>query len=300
MYRNSFAGNNILHFFISFSLLFASCTKDDPINPNNEPDQTNLSERIILDTAYGSNAQQKMDIYLPGGRGSKTKLIVLVHGGGWMAGDKTDMNSILALVRQEWPAAAVVNINYRLASDANNIHHEQIMNDLKSAVQFMASNKTNFSISDTMFMMGASAGAHLSLLYTYAFNNNQYIKAVSDLYGPAQINDWSWYNSFNLFLGGPVSAVLTTYAGQPWNDALYQSLSPYEVVNANSKPTIIFHGTADVIVPLYHSQRLNDKLNTLGVAHEYYEYALDGHGFNAANNLDCVKKSVAFFKAHTN
>lgn len=217
-----------------------------------------------------------------------------------MAGDKTDMNSILALVRQEWPAAAVVNINYRLASDANNIHHEQIMNDLKSAVQFMASNKTNFSISDTMFMMGASAGAHLSLLYTYAFNNNQYIKAVSDLYGPAQINDWSWYNSFNLFLGGPVSAVLTTYAGQPWNDALYQSLSPYEVVNANSKPTIIFHGTADVIVPLYQSQRLNDKLNTLGVAHEYYEYALDGHGFNAANNLDCVKKSVAFFKAHTN
>lgn len=300
MYRNSFAGNNILHFFISFSLLFASCTKDDPINPNNEPDQTNLSERIILDTAYGSNAQQKMDIYLPGGRGSKTKLIVLVHGGGWMAGDKTDMNSILALVRQEWPAAAVVNINYRLASDASNIHHEQIMNDLKSAVQFMASNKTNFSISDTMFMMGASAGAHLSLLYTYAFNNNQYIKAVSDLYGPAQINDWSWYNSFNLFLGGPVSAVLTTYAGQPWNDALYQSLSPYEVVNANSKPTIIFHGTADVIVPLYQSQRLNDKLNTLGVAHEYYEYALDGHGFNAANNLDCVKKSVAFFKAHTN
>ncbi len=300
MVCNSCAVKNISFLFIAFLLLFTSCSKDDPVSTDNEPDQSNLSERIISDTAYGSNSQQKMDIYLPPGRGNKTKLIVLVHGGGWMAGDKTDMNGILALIRQEWPTAAISNINYRLANDVSNIHHQDIMNDLQSAVQFMANNKTNFSISDTMFMMGASAGAHLSLLYTYAFNSNQYVRAVSDLFGPTQINDWSWYNSFNLFLGGPVSAVLTTYAGEPWNDALYQSLSPYEVATASSKPTIIFHGTADVIVPLYQSQRLNDKLTSLGVTHEYYEYTLDGHGFNATNNLDCVKKSIAFFKAHIN
>ncbi|HQW84342.1 MAG TPA: prolyl oligopeptidase family serine peptidase, partial [Ferruginibacter sp.] len=112
---------------------------------------------------------------------------------------------------------------------------------------------------------------------------------------------WSWYNSYNIFLGQNISTILTQYTGSPWTTAttpLYESVSPMVRVNAQSKPTIIFHGTLDVIVPLYQSQALNSKLNTLAVPHAYYEYFLDGHGFNPTNQNDCATKSVAFFKQY--
>lgn len=292
-----------------FIFFISSCTKENPGGGGGTGGggtgggggNGNLSERIILDTSYGTDTKQKMDIYLPAGRNSSTKLIVMIHGGAWYGGDKNDYNYMKNLLRAKWPGVAIANINYRLASNAANIHHTEIMNDIIAAVNFMANNKTAFAISDTMAMIGESAGGHLALLYTYAFNTNNYVRAVSDMYGPAQINDWSWYNTYNIFLGQSVGDVLTIYTGSPWTTAttpLYESVSPIVRVNDQSKPTIIFHGTLDLLVPLYQSQALNAKLNTLAVPHQYHEYFLDGHGFNPTNQNDCANKTVAFFQQY--
>lgn len=297
--------NNRINLLLSATiglLLFTSCEKN-PVNGDTGGGGGNtgggpLPERIIMDTAYGTHAQQKMDIYLPAGRNSRTKLVVLVHGGAWKAGDKNEFNQYVALIRSKWPEAAIANINYRLASNANNIHHSEIMSDISSAVQFMAGNKNSFSISDTMAMAGASAGGQLAMLYTYAHNTTGKVKCVANIFGPSVINDWSWYNSFNIWLGSNVSDIIKTYAGSAWNEPLYKSLSPYSTATTNSKPTILFHGSIDVIVPVYQSQWMNARLNTLGVPHEYHEYFLDGHGFNPPNTNDCAGKMVAFFKTH--
>ncbi len=256
-----------------------------------------LPERIIMDTAFGTDPKQKMDIYLPAGRTNATKLIVLIHGGAWEAGDKADMNYYKNILRLKWPEAAIANINYRLASNTGNIHHTEIMNDIKAAVSMLVINKSNFVVSDTLTMVGASAGAHLAMLYTYAHNTNNYVKAVADFYGPAKLSDWSWYSSYNIFLGKPISEILIKYNGSPWDVPLYDSNSPHVVATAQSKPTIIFHGTLDVIVPLYQSQQFRARLNTLGVLNEYYEY-FDGHGFNSGNTDDAMSKAVAFLKSH--
>ena len=144
-----------------------------------------------MDTAFGTDPKQKMDIYLPAGRTNATKLIVLIHGGAWEAGDKADMNYYKNILRLKWPEAAIANINYRLASNTGNIHHTEIMNDIKAAVSMLVINKSNFVVSDTLTMVGASAGAHLAMLYTYAHNTNNYVKTVADFYGPAKLSDWS-------------------------------------------------------------------------------------------------------------
>jgi acetyl esterase/lipase len=277
---------------------FSSCVKDPAGGGGTGGGgSTPLAERIILDTAFGSSPQQKMDIYLPAGRTTATKVIVLIHGGAWEAGDKADMNYYKNLLRAKWPEAAIANINYRLASNPNNIHHTQIMADITAAVNMMINNKSSFVVSDTLTMVGASAGAHLAMLYTYAHNTNGYVRAVADFFGPAKLSDWSWYNTYNIFLGQPISDIMTKYNGAPWDVALYDSNSPYSVATAQTKPTIIFHGTIDVIVPLYQSQQLRARLNTLVVPNEYYEY-LDGHGFNNTNTDDAMNKTVTFLKAH--
>lgn len=291
--------NYFVYLFL-ITVVFISCVKD-PLpggGGTGGGSGTNpLPERIIMDTAFGTDPKQKMDIYLPAGRSNATKLIVLIHGGAWEAGDKADMNYYKNILRLKWPEAAIANINYRLASNTGNIHHTEIMNDIKAAVNMLVSNKTHFVVSDTLTMVGASAGAHLAMLYTYAHNTNNYVKAVADFYGPAKLSDWSWYSSYNIFLGKPISEILIKYNGSPWDVPLYDSNSPHVVATAQSKPTIIFHGTLDVIVPLYQSQQFRARLNTLGVPNAYYEY-FDGHGFNSGNTDDAMNKAVAFLKAH--
>jgi len=280
-----------------FSTIFSSCSKDTAGGGTGGGGGSfPLVERIILDTAFGTDPKQKMDIYLPAGRTAATKVIVLIHGGGWESGDKVELNYYKNLLRLKWPEAAIANINYRLTSNPA-IHYPEIMSDITSAVNLMVNNKVNFVVSDTLTMLGASAGGHLAMLYTYKYNSNNYVKAVADYFGPAKLSDWSWYNSYNIFLGKYIKDILIPFNNAAWNISLYDSNSPYAVATATSKPTIIFHGTIDVIVPLYQSQWMRGQLNTLGVPNEYYEY-VDGHGFNNTNTDDAMNKTVAFFKAH--
>lgn len=282
----------ILLFFVG--LFFYSCTKDPAGGGGTGP----LPERNIVDTSYGTDPKQKMDIFLPAGRTSATKVVIFIHGGGWEGGSKSDGEyvQVFNLIKQKWPEAAVATINYRLTSTPG-VHYTEIMADVSSALNFMVNNKNNFAISDTLALMGASAGAHLAMLYTYKYNTNNHVKCVADFFGPAILNDWSWYNSFNIWLGKPIKDLLIQFNGSTWDVPLYSSNSPYSVATAQSRPTIIFHGTLDVIVPIYQSQWLHGQLNTLGVMNEYYEY-LDGHGFNFTNMSDAMDKSISFFKQH--
>lgn len=300
MKRKSFFHNTSLCLFISIlSVSINSCTKD-PVDGGGGTGGggSPLPERIIMDTAYGADAKQRMDIYLPAGRTNATKVVIFIHGGGWESGSKSDPEylQMTNLVRQKWPDAAVASINYRLTSNPN-IHSTEIMNDVAAAINVMVVNKNNFTVSDTLLLMGASAGGHLALQYTYKYNTNGKVRAVADFFGPAKLSDWTWYNSFNIWVGQSVKDVLTRYNNSAWDEPLYDSNSPYSVATSQSKPTIIFHGTLDVIVPLYQSQWLRGRLNTLGVTNGYYEY-LDGHGFNYTNTADAMDKAVAFFKGH--
>ena len=66
------------------SLFFNSCTKEK--NTGNSG-----SAQTLFNVAYGSSSAQAMDIYLPANRNTgSTKVIVLIHGGGWISGDKND------------------------------------------------------------------------------------------------------------------------------------------------------------------------------------------------------------------
>ena len=44
--------------------------------------------RETLDVAYGDDAQQKLDVYLPTTSSGRRPAVVWVHGGGWTEGDK--------------------------------------------------------------------------------------------------------------------------------------------------------------------------------------------------------------------
>ena len=183
---------NLLKITLLFLILvISSCKKSndvvvDPIvTPAPAPP---LAVQNTNDVAYGADALQKFDMILPAGRTTATtKVLIIIHGGGWTGGDKADMTSFMIALKDSLPTYAFMNINYRLANattGANAFPAQE--NDVKAAVDFINSKRAEYNISDKISLLGASAGGHLALLQAYKYSTPK-IKAVVDLYGPSDM-----------------------------------------------------------------------------------------------------------------
>jgi acetyl esterase/lipase len=284
-------------------MLLASCSKTDS-GGGTTPAPTPVTARTVTDTSYGTDAKQKMDIYLPAGRTTaSTKVIIMIHGGAWIAGDKADYAANIDSLKKRLPDYAIFNINYRLAVPgfpSTNVFPTQ-ENDVKAAVDFIYSNRATFLISDKFVLLGASAGGHLSLLQAYKYQTPK-IKAVIDYCGPtdmaAMYTDYASNPVNQLGIAALMSGTPTT------NASLYASSSPITTAYANTVnacPTIIFQGTADLVVNANsQSVALKNKLSAAGVANEYYPYTGLGHvdSWPAATFTDSYNKIQAFLATY--
>jgi acetyl esterase/lipase len=274
--------------FLISAQIFSACeSKIESSNPS-------LAVESFLNVAYGNDAQQKMDIYLPPGRSSaSTKSIVMIHGGGWSSGDKSDFNGYVDSVKKRLPDYAIFNINYRLATASANLFPAQ-ENDVKLAMEFIAGKLNDYNISQKIVLLGASAGAHLALLQAYKQTSSIKPKAVIDFFGPSDMTELYNSSSSSFLLSLIVGA---TPASNP--DLYYQS-SPINFVTPQSPPTIILQGGADPLVPPSQSAELNEKLQTLGVIHQYVFYPAEGHGWFGAKLADSFDKLQAFLRDNVN
>ena len=275
-----------------FSLILFSCKKDS-VEPT--PATLTVAASTQLNIAYGTNALQKMDVYLPANRSTTTtKVLIYVHGGAWVAGDKADLNGAgIDSIRKRLPDYAVFNVNYRLAAlpSTNPFPAQEL--DVKAAVDFIYTNRTTNLVGDKFVMMGHSAGAHLSLLQAYKYQTPK-IKAVVDFFGPNDMTDM--YNN-PASPSAPPSGIALLLNGPP-PSALYTSSSPINFVTAQSPPTIILHGGADQLVRYQQSVALRNKLMLNAVAQQYVFYPLEGHGWIGANLIDSFDKVQAFLNLY--
>lgn len=254
---------NLVFFFLF--LVVTGCSKNDTT--------VAAAYEQLSNIAYGTDALQKMDLYLPAGRTTdSTRTIVLVHGGAWVEGDKTEFNSFIPVIQQRFPGYAIANINYRLASAGGNYFPTQ-ENDMKAAIDFLSQKRADYRISEKLVLLGASAGAHMAMLHAYKYGSPS-IRAVVDFFGPADMKALydSTTNPTNklgivLLLGGTPST----------NPSGYSQSSPLTFVTSLSTPTIIFHGLNDTIVPLSQSITLKTKLQNAGVTHQLHLYPNAGH-----------------------
>lgn len=276
--------------YIFFIFLIYNCssekTDDNTLTPVNYYEELNI--------AYGNDANQKLDIYLPANRTTSTKTIILVHGGGWSSGDKSDMNPIKDLIRQDLPNLAIVNINYRLA-DANNSPFPMQIEDITSVINYLKDNKTQYTISENFGFIGTSAGGHLSLLWSYGFDSGNNTKMVCSIVGPTNLTDPNYLNNNNPDLQN----MLNLFGINPELSYL-EEVSPYHRVTASAPPTILFYGGQDPLIPTTQGTDLRDKLQTLEVVNEFTLYPNAGHGWTGLELLDTWTKLKSFTQTHLN
>jgi acetyl esterase/lipase len=283
----------ILRLIIAAVIIFSSCKKDNVQDPGPAP----LAEKTELNVAYGTNGQQKMDIYLPAGRtAAATKVIILVHGGGWSQGDKADFTAYVDTLKKRLPGWAIFNINYRLATGSANFFPTQ-ENDVKTAIEFIYGKRAEYVISDKFVMLGTSAGGHLSLLHAYKYSTPVKIKAVVDFFGPTDLVDM-YNNPANPLI--PLQLIQVTGGTPSTVPSIYSQANPLNYITAQSPPTIILHGGVDIVVSYTQSVLLKNKLQTFGVVNQYVFYPTENHGWTGANLTDSFDKITTFLNAHVN
>lgn len=82
---------NLILLYPLLFVFFISCSKDD-----SEIIHFTDEDVILEYVNYGAHERNKMNVLLPAGRNtSKTKVLVLIHGGGWIAYDKSDFDILL-------------------------------------------------------------------------------------------------------------------------------------------------------------------------------------------------------------
>lgn len=283
----------LFYVIILFTGLFFGCTNetaDGGENPSNIVDTSKVYE--ALNVAYGTEERQKFDLYLPANRTAATKTVILIHGGGWSSGSKEDMDAIKLLITQELKHLAVVNMNYRLA-DANNKPYPMQIEDITSIVNFLRDNKGRYSISEDIGFIGTSAGGHLSLLWSYAFNDNNKVDMVCSIVGPTNFTDPAYLNNTN-----PVLQDMLDLFGVEATTDFLEEVSPLHQVKASAPPTIMFYGGKDPLIPTTQGTDLRDKLQTLNVTHQFTLYENAGHGWTGLELLDTWGKLKVFMETH--
>lgn len=276
---------NLLLFICSGMLcMYVSCTKDND-NPPNDP----LEAETFLNVSYGTDPQEKYDIYLPAERTSeKTKVIVLVHGGGWTGGDKADMDFIIPYLQLRHPNHAIVNINYVLADTDTPAFPNQFL-DVDAVLNKLSAEKNDLQILPEFALIGASAGAHISLMYDYVYDTDDRVKMVGDIVGPTDFTDpfYSENPSFPVLM-----AALVDEGAYPPGTDYAAVLSPALRVSNTSSPTLLFYGNADPLVPLTNGATLNTALNTYEIDHSFTVYE-GGHGNWAPNDIEDMKAQIS-------
>ncbi|WP_294822375.1 alpha/beta hydrolase [uncultured Flavobacterium sp.] len=253
-------------------------------NTNSTPTQ------VLLDVSYGTDPEQRMDVYLPARRNEATKVFILLHGGGWSGGSKDRLNYLVPLLRDEFPGHAIINMDYRLASFESPAFPKQLQ-DIETAIAFIE--ESDYDIGNQYAFIGLSAGAHLAMLYSYAHDPHRNIKALCSVVGPADFTDpfyvsHPYYQYAAMYLLGHSKSHPEAVLG----------ISPLNFVNPQSPATILFYGGKDPLVPQSQAERLKAKLDASNVYSEYYLYPEGGHSKWETSIADNFRqKLVAFLKA---
>jgi acetyl esterase/lipase len=205
-------------------------------------------------TYLPNNEQGKCDIYIPANIESSQRFpaIVIIHGGGWCAGDKADpreQNIANTLTAQGYVCAS---INYTLCSKDNPTWPLNLR-QCEAAIAFLHKNADCYHIiPNRIGVIGGSAGGHLSAMLGLTAPNPP--QAVVDLYGVGDLLQWPDSSFVADYLG-----VTKTDSSKTWTDA-----SPFHNVHSDVPPFLIIHGTKDETVPYQQSIDLDRKLKEHG------------------------------------
>lgn len=253
-------------------------------------DKSAVELRFDQPYAGNENPKQMVDVYLPKKRGSEKPLpvIALIHGGGWVNGDRLGYAAQAIQLARTGDYAAVT-VGYRLTKEAS---WPAQVHDCKAAIRWIRAHAEKLNLAaDKIAVWGSSAGGHLSSL----LGTSGDVKELEGVLGPH--TGLSSRVQCVVNLCGPADftqALMFDKEGQPnWKDdavtgllggnalekmAEAKAASPVTYVSMDDPPFITFHGTKDQRVAFLHAMMIHEALSKAGVTSAVIPISDGGHG----------------------
>jgi len=248
-----------------------------------------MPDEVEVQTLEFSRAGERgalaLDFYTADGRTTPAPCVVVIHGGGWDNGDRTQLARMNHYLADR--GYAVAAISYELAPE--HIWPAQA-DDIGAAIAFLKDNAIGLRLDPRRFvLLGRSAGGQLATAYAYG-RPDPAIRGVISLYGPQdQVFAWQYSREDDIlnatkllrqFLGGTPETVPEAYT----------SASAYLIATKNSPPTLLIHGANDALVWHKQSERMHAKLDELGVPNAFVSlpwatHALDFNLYGPSGQL---------------
>jgi acetyl esterase/lipase len=230
----------IIIFTLTSSMALAA---DKPKNP--PPTQADVS--------YGPSKMNKLDFWQAEGDGPRP-LLVYIHGGGWIGGDKDRVRNIRPFLDK---GISFASINYRLTGEAS---LPAPVHDAARAIQFIRSKAGEWNIDkERIALTGGSAGACTSMWLLYhddmadpqskdpvlrestrvtaaavgAGQTSIDPKVIEPWLGPNVLKHAMIYKSVG---GKSMDEVMENYKQ---HEALYKEFSPYNHLTADDPPLLM-------------------------------------------------------------
>ena len=219
--------------------------------------------------ASGQTVTLRLDIYEPtGDTVTERPAIIWVHGGSFSSGDKTSPELVDEATTFARKGYFNVSINYRLEPGGCSAGAptptcytaiQEARQDAQTAVQFLHTNAALYGIDETRIAIGGSSAGAITAL-NVAFSSHQAPAAAVD----AAVS-----------LSG---ARLLTGSG----------------VDPDEPPTLLFHGTADNVVPYQWAVNTWNEANAAGLDSFLTTWTGAGHVPYAAHRTEILDQTTNF------
>jgi acetyl esterase/lipase len=251
--------------------------------------------------AHRNTGPLKVRVFRPTVPSWRKAAVLHLHGGAWRVGTPAMLDSRSAALAGR--GYTVIQVQYRLLGRAP---WPAPVTDVRSALRWVVSTAVQLGVRpDAMVLWGHSAGGHIALTTAATLPDHTLdhsdddpdvpisVAAVIDCYAPVSFHP----GDVAMLQMGPagidLAAILANQRSDgalPAIDLLEKSctqaqadaISPLALVGPDYPPTMIVHGTADVLILPANSRRLADELARLGVISELVTFAECNHEFDAA------------------
>jgi acetyl esterase/lipase len=219
--------------------------------------------------------------------------VIVIHGGGWIQGDKANMLERFCLPFVE-RGFVVANVEYRLAQSAT---APAAVNDVLQAAKWFRDRAADYKVDPNQIIVtGNSAGGHLAMMVGMApesvgLGPSIKIATIINFYGISDVPDQ---------LQGPHLRpyAVTWIPEQPDRMQLAKKLSPITYVRKGLPPVLSIHGDADPVVPYEQSVRLTQELKTAGDQADLITVPGGQHGFQPEEMSKLWPQIFKWLKKH--
>jgi alpha-L-fucosidase 2 len=213
-----------------------------------------------------------LDAAIPPGPGP-FPAVVIVHGGGWVRGDRrTDVAPLFRPI--EDAGIAWFSIDYRLLRNFSEFSAP--IDDVRNAVVWVREHAAEYRVDPSRIaLIGESAGGQLAAMAALHPRPGGSVQGVVAFYAPTNLAALAKNSDL---IPSQIRASLT---GTPFEALLMEGLrqlSPIEKIAPGAPPFLLIHGTSDALVPFAQSQAMCSHLKAAGSACELVPVTGGGHG----------------------